>query len=76
VEGNPTCADSSWSLWKGRYGNGFCCEVGLIGAYSASGSTAGSCAASVPADQTSAVLVSKQHDALFDNTVLKLSVSM
>lgn len=31
VEGAPTCADSSWSLYKGLNGNGFCCEVGQVG---------------------------------------------
>ncbi|KND88090.1 Glucan endo-1,3-alpha-glucosidase agn1 [Tolypocladium ophioglossoides CBS 100239] len=56
VEGSPTCADPAWSLWAGQYGNGFCCQVGLVGAYSSGQSTAGSCASSVPAGYTAAQL--------------------
>lgn len=57
IEGDPTCADSAWSLWKGSYGNGFCCEVGMIGAYYNGESVAGKCVTSVPSGYTSAQLV-------------------
>ncbi|KAJ9150800.1 Glycoside hydrolase family 71 protein [Pleurostoma richardsiae] len=57
VEGNPVCADSAWSLWKGSYGNGFCCEIGLLGAFVNGGSVAGTCVTSVPATMSTAVLV-------------------
>lgn len=46
IDGAPKCADSSWSLWKGFQGNGFCCQVGLVGIYQSSGNAAGTCVAS------------------------------
>ena len=59
VEGGSKCADSSWSLWKGFQGNGFCCQVGLVGVYSSSGNVAGTCVASASVgSSTTAVLVS------------------
>lgn len=45
-------------MWKGFQGNDFCCQVGLLGAYSSGGNVAGTCASSVPAGFTPAVLVS------------------
>jgi hypothetical protein len=55
----PVCADTSWSLWKGFQGNGFCCEVGLLGVYDSSGSVAGTCvAASATSGYTAGVIVS------------------
>jgi hypothetical protein len=59
IEGDPVCADSSWSLWKGFQGNGFCCEVGLKGVYDSANSVAGTCVSgSPPAGYTTAVIVS------------------
>ncbi|OKL58258.1 hypothetical protein UA08_06459 [Talaromyces atroroseus] len=58
IEGSVNCADSSWSLWKGFQGNGFCCEVGLVGVYDSSGSVAGTCVASESVgSSTTAVLM-------------------
>ncbi|KAI5460864.1 glycoside hydrolase family 71 protein [Mariannaea sp. PMI_226] len=57
VEGNPTCADPAWSLWKGQFGNGFCCQVGQVGAYRSGDATAGVCGSSVPSGYTAAQLV-------------------
>lgn len=57
VEGFPTCADLSWSLWKGLQGNGFCCQVGYIGSYEYHTPVAGTCVTSLPAGATPAVLV-------------------
>ena len=45
VEGSPKCADSSWDLYSGYMGNGFCCEGGMVGAYDTSKSVAGTCVA-------------------------------
>lgn len=59
VEGNPACADSSWSLWKGFQGNGFCCQVGLNGVYNSGNTVAGTCVSGAPpAGYTTAVIVS------------------
>ncbi|KAF3391246.1 Glucan endo-1,3-alpha-glucosidase agn1 [Penicillium rolfsii] len=46
IDGAPKCADSSWSLWQGFQGNGFCCPVGLVGIYQSSKNVAGTCVAS------------------------------
>ncbi|KAG9248318.1 hypothetical protein BJ878DRAFT_488660 [Calycina marina] len=46
VEGAPVCSDSSWSMYLGYDGNGFCCETGLIGVYDISQSVAGTCVVS------------------------------
>ncbi|TFB02978.1 Glucan endo-1,3-alpha-glucosidase agn1 [Trichoderma ghanense] len=59
VEGAPTCASPAWSLWTGSFGNGFCCEVGLTGAFVNGGSVAGICVTSVPSGYSTASLVSK-----------------
>ncbi|KAL7821817.1 glycoside hydrolase family 71 protein [Trichoderma gracile] len=59
VEGAPTCASPAWSLWRGSYGNGFCCEVGLTGAFVNGGSVAGICVSSVPSGYSTASLVTK-----------------
>ena len=65
IEGNPICADSSWSLWKGFQGNGFCCQVGLVGVYNSANTVAGTCVASgATSGYTSAVLVSHEADLL------------
>ncbi|KAI1157890.1 glycoside hydrolase family 71 protein [Nemania serpens] len=59
IEGRPVCADNAWSLWQGFQGNGFCCQVGLIGVYDSSKNVAGTCVASGAAGAaTSARLVS------------------
>ncbi|KAI1325243.1 glycoside hydrolase family 71 protein [Xylariaceae sp. FL0255] len=59
IEGQPGCADTSWSLWQGFQGNDFCCQVGLVGVYSSSGNVAGTCVASGAAGTaTTARLVS------------------
>lgn len=58
IEGKPVCADSSWSLWKGFQGNGFCCQVGLNGAYTFGNTIAGTCVSGAPpAGYTTAVIV-------------------
>lgn len=57
IEGNPVCADSSWSLWKGFQVNGFCCLVGLTGYYISNDNTAGACASTAVPGATSATLV-------------------
>ena len=62
VEGSPSCADPAWSLWKGQYGNGFCCQVGLKGAFRYGDPTAGICGDSVPAGYNAAELVSQPTD--------------
>ncbi|KAL7927008.1 glycosyl hydrolase family 71 domain-containing protein [Trichoderma austrokoningii] len=59
VEGAPSCADTAWSLWTGSFGNGFCCEVGLTGAFVNGGSVAGICVTSVPSVPSTASLASK-----------------
>jgi hypothetical protein len=46
VENAPICADSSWNLWVGYDGNGFCCEAGLVGVYDITKSVAGTCVSS------------------------------
>lgn len=61
VEGSPSCADPAWSLWKGTYGNSFCCEVDLIGAFRNGDTTAGICVSSVPTGYLAAQLVSRQN---------------
>jgi len=59
IFGAPTCADSSWSLYKNNQGNGFCCEGGQVGAFDSSALTgAGFCTDSVSGSDTAAVLVS------------------
>jgi hypothetical protein len=59
IEGNPVCADSSWSLWKGFQGNGFCCQVGLNGVYNSGNTVAGTCVSGAPpAGYTTAAIVS------------------
>lgn len=58
VEGSPKCADSSWNLFKGYNGNGFCCVAGEIGVYDSSSNTAGSCVTSASSGQQLAVQVS------------------
>jgi glucan endo-1,3-alpha-glucosidase len=63
IEGNPVCADSSWSLWKGFQGNGFCCQVGLNGVYNSGNTVAGTCVSGAPpAGYTTAVIVSLLRD--------------
>lgn len=57
VEGAPKCADSSWNLFKGYNGNGFCCLVGQVGVYDSSSNVAGSCVASASSGQQVAVQV-------------------
>lgn len=57
VEGAPSCASAAWSLWTGSFGNGFCCEVGLTGAFVNGGSVAGICVTSVPSGYSMASLV-------------------
>ncbi|KAL6876971.1 glycoside hydrolase family 71 protein [Trichoderma novae-zelandiae] len=59
VEGAPSCASPAWSLWTGSFGNGFCCEVGLTGAFVNGGSVAGICVPSVPSGYSTASLASK-----------------
>ncbi|KAL6837268.1 glycoside hydrolase family 71 protein [Trichoderma camerunense] len=59
VEGAPSCASPAWSLWTGSFGNGFCCEVGLTGAFQNGGSVAGICGTTVPSGYSTASLVSK-----------------
>lgn len=59
VEGAPSCANAAWSLWTGSFGNGFCCEVGLTGAFVNGGSVAGICVTSVPSGYSTASLVRK-----------------
>ncbi|KAL7939329.1 glycoside hydrolase family 71 protein [Trichoderma chlorosporum] len=59
VEGAPSCASPAWSLWTGSFGNGFCCEVGLTGAFVNGGTVAGICATAVPSGYSTASLVSK-----------------
>jgi hypothetical protein len=61
VEGAPSCADASWSLWTGSFGNGFCCQVGLTGAFINGGSVAGICVTSVPSGYSAASLVSNTN---------------
>jgi glucan endo-1,3-alpha-glucosidase len=63
VEGKPQCADSSWSLWGGLLGNGFCCLVGLTGAYDSAKLVAGACFDKVSPGLTSASLVSGDFNA-------------
>jgi len=59
IEGAPSCADPSWSLYYNDQGNGFCCEVGQVGAFDPSASTgAGFCTTSVNSSDTSARLIS------------------
>jgi glucan endo-1,3-alpha-glucosidase len=58
VEGAPTCADDSWSLWKGYNGNGFCCTSDQVGSYDSTKPIAGTCGSSVAAGATSAQIVS------------------
>jgi glucan endo-1,3-alpha-glucosidase len=59
IEGHPVCADSSWSLWRGFQGNGFCCQVGLTGVYNSGSTVAGTCVSgAVPAGYTAASIVS------------------
>jgi len=58
VEGSPNCADSSWSLFKGLNGNGFCCLPGMVGIYDFHNNVAGTCVSSAAADATLAVPVS------------------
>lgn len=59
IEGNPVCADSSWSLWKGFQGNGFCCQVGLNGVYNSGNTVAGTCVSGAPpSGYTTAIMVS------------------
>ena len=65
IEGNPKCADSSWSLWKGFQGNGFCCQVGLNGVYNSGNTVAGTCVSGAPpAGYTTAVIVSSSKAQL------------
>jgi glucan endo-1,3-alpha-glucosidase len=65
IEGDPVCADSSWSLWKGFQGNGFCCQVGLNGVYDSANSVAGTCVSGAPpAGYTTAVIVSSSEISL------------
>ena len=67
IEGNPVCADSSWSLWKGFQGNGFCCQVGLNGVYNSGNTVAGTCVSGAPpAGYTTAVIVSFSANCLED----------
>ena len=46
------CADPSWSLWQGKDGNKFCCEVGLTGIMESESIIAGRCVS--PSDVGSA----------------------
>ncbi|KAL7796731.1 glycoside hydrolase family 71 protein [Trichoderma ceciliae] len=59
VEGAPSCASAAWSLWTGSFGNGFCCEVGLTGAFINGASVAGICVTSIPSSYSTTSLVSK-----------------
>jgi glucan endo-1,3-alpha-glucosidase len=61
VEGAPSCADSTWNLWKGLDGNGFCCETGKVGVFDYKTRIAGTCidsGAAAPAGAANAVLMS------------------
>lgn len=65
IDGAPKCADSSWSLWQGFQGNGFCCQVGLVGVYQSSGNVAGTCVASGQAGTaTTARLVGRSNEII------------
>ncbi|PON30855.1 hypothetical protein TGAM01_v200275 [Trichoderma gamsii] len=68
VEGAPSCANAAWSLWTGSFGNGFCCEVGLTGAFVNGGSVAGICVTSVPSGYSTASLVTKGTGAPVTST--------
>jgi len=68
IEGNPVCADSSWSLWKGFQGNGFCCQVGLNGVYNSGSTVAGTCVSGAPpSGYTTAVIVSSTPEVQLQN---------
>jgi len=59
IEGDPSCADPTWTLYKNNEGNGFCCTGGQVGAFNSSEHVgAGFCTDSVGSSDTSAILVS------------------
>jgi len=76
IYGAPSCADSSWSLYKNNQGNGFCCEAGQVGAFDPSATTgAGFCTDSVSSSESSAVLVSSGTGSVSTSVVSSSAAS-